>query len=120
MCLGAVAAGTALAWTSPVLPQITPVKNSSLNGTANAIATVLTPINGTDLTTPTTPATITTLANITALAATPPSVVPTKKDIILNKDQGTLTSVSKINIVFVFKLFSSFLNYYVGYSYLPF
>ncbi|XP_016990720.1 facilitated trehalose transporter Tret1-2 homolog isoform X2 [Drosophila rhopaloa] len=36
ICLGAVAAGTALAWTSPVFPQITPNNSTAGNSTANA------------------------------------------------------------------------------------
>ncbi|XP_017044285.1 facilitated trehalose transporter Tret1-2 homolog isoform X2 [Drosophila ficusphila] len=35
ICLGAVAAGTALAWTSPVLPQITAANSTATNSTTN-------------------------------------------------------------------------------------
>lgn len=119
MCLGAVAAGTALAWTSPVLPQITPEKNSTLNGTANAIAAILTtPASLTDLIdlrSATTPATTTNLANITAALAASPivPVVPVKKDIILDKDQGTLISclMSLYSCLYNQKLLNSFLNF---------
>ncbi|KPU80444.1 uncharacterized protein Dana_GF16361, isoform B [Drosophila ananassae] len=58
ICLGAVSAGTALAWTSPVIPQITPDKssnstngNSTLNNLLGSNSTIVNAIaNGTSST----------------------------------------------------------------------
>ncbi|XP_062125091.1 facilitated trehalose transporter Tret1-2 homolog isoform X2 [Drosophila sulfurigaster albostrigata] len=51
VCLGAVAAGTALAWTSPVLPQISIAENATSVNVTHAIANTTTVNNATIVTT---------------------------------------------------------------------